>query len=47
MKELQKQLENEEISEEVYEKALYQYPKTKIVDVRVFNETIWEKSKLE
>lgn len=47
MKELQKQLENEEISEEDYYNALDRYPRTKIIDERVFNQTIWDRSKLE
>lgn len=45
-KELQKQLENEEISEEEYYKFLDQFPKTKLVDKRHFNETLWKEAAL-
>lgn len=45
-KELLKELEDEKISEEEYNKYLYQYPKTKIVDEKFFNQTVWDLSQL-
>ena len=46
LKGLQKQLENEEINEEEYYKFKDNFPKTKIVDERFFNDTLWEMAAL-
>lgn len=45
-KDLQKQLEAEEINEEEYYKFLDQFPKTKVIDVRHYNDTLWEQAEL-
>lgn len=42
LKQLQKELEEEQITEEEYYKFKDNFPRTKIVDEKFFNHTLWE-----